>query len=71
MTPNRRTFLKQLGLGMGGLGFAFTLPHPIFAPAPRRATRLRSTPEAEGVSSAGILAFLNAISRANTSFTAL
>jgi len=57
MLPTRRKFLKQLGLGAGAfvLGSAFD-PHAFAAAA----TLKRSTPEAEGVSSAGIQAFLDA-----------
>jgi len=59
---DRRAFLKQLGYGVAGVGLLSLIPGC-------RTTRLavgghnlpRSTPEAEGVSSAGILAFLDAI----------
>jgi CubicO group peptidase (beta-lactamase class C family) len=55
MTSSRRAFLKQLSLSAG----AFT-----FASRSRAASGLpRSTPEAEGVSSAGIMAFLDAIAQ--------
>lgn len=54
MTASRRTFLKQisaisLGSGLGSWSYAATGSLP------------RSTPEAEGVSSAGIQAFIDAI----------
>ena len=62
MTLNRRAFLRQAGLGAAGLGLLS------FVPACRTSQRTaatgklpRSTPEAEGVSSPGILAFLDAL----------
>ncbi len=62
MTPNRRTFLQQLGFTSAGLALAS------FAPGCRTASSSvagkhlpRSTPEAEGVSSAGIQKFMDAI----------
>src|SRR5512137_2132851 len=64
MTLNRRTFLKQVGWGAAGLGLITYVPgcqtaRPAFA-----GSKLpRSTPEAEGVSSAGILAFLAAVAQ--------
>src|SRR5690242_10401434 len=60
MTANRRTFLKQLGLGTAGLGL-ISLGCRTTREANGDARLPRSTPEAEGVSSAGILAFLDAL----------
>ena len=62
MTTTRRTFLKQVGLGAAGLG-AITLFPGCQTAVPLFGSRnlLRSTPEAQGVSSAGILAFLDAM----------
>ncbi len=65
MNATRRTFIKQIGLGTAGLGLVSLLPgcqslRPRFG-----AGQLpRSTPEAEGVSSTGILNFLDAAARA-------
>jgi CubicO group peptidase (beta-lactamase class C family) len=62
MTLNRRAFLKQAGLSTAGVGLLSLVPacrttHPNLA-----AGRLpRSAPEAQGVSSTGILAFLDAL----------
>ena len=62
---NRRAFLKQAGIGTLGAGVLWfapgcrTSPHRIIGSGELP----RSTPEAEGVSSAGILAFLDAVSR--------
>jgi CubicO group peptidase (beta-lactamase class C family) len=62
MTLNRRAFLKQAGVGVAGLGLLS------FIPACRTSREMavtgklpRSTPEAEGISSAAILAFLGAV----------
>src|ERR1035437_4200062 len=62
MSLNRRAFLRQVGVGAAGVGLM------VFGPGCRTnrpaagADKLpRSTPEAEGGSSAGILAFLEAV----------
>ena len=62
MTLNRRAFLKQAGVGVAGLGLLS------FVPACRTSREVagtgklpRSAPEAEGISSAAILAFLEAV----------
>ncbi|MFA7005653.1 MAG: twin-arginine translocation signal domain-containing protein, partial [Verrucomicrobiia bacterium] len=65
MTTNRRTFLKQLTLGTAGLGFISFVPFSAAAQRAASSKRLpRSTPEAEGVSSSAILAFLDAMAAA-------
>jgi CubicO group peptidase (beta-lactamase class C family) len=69
MLPTRRTFLKRLGLGYGALllGPAFT--RHAFAAGSRGLPR--STPEAEGVSSANIEAFLDAVAQSKHEFHSL
>jgi CubicO group peptidase (beta-lactamase class C family) len=62
MPPTRRTFLKQLGIGAGT--FVFAAPRFQTAWAVENAELLRSTPEAEGVTSAGIQAFLDGLAAA-------
>lgn len=65
MTTTRRTFLKQLALGTAGFGFVSFMPCPATAARTLGNKSLpRSTPEAEGVTSAGILAFLDAMAAA-------
>jgi CubicO group peptidase (beta-lactamase class C family) len=65
MTTNRRTFLKQLGCGAAGLGFISFTPSSAAAARAADGRKLpRSTPEAEGVSSMAILAFLDAMASA-------
>jgi CubicO group peptidase (beta-lactamase class C family) len=62
VTTTRRTFLKQVGFGTFGVGLLAFAPGCRTPLQKARAGALpRSTPEAEGVSSAGILAFLNAV----------
>ena len=65
MTTTRRTFLKQLGCGAAGFGFISFVPSSNAASRVADGRQLpRSTPEAEGVASAGILAFLDAMAAA-------
>jgi CubicO group peptidase (beta-lactamase class C family) len=59
MKPNRRLFLQQFGLASAALSL-FPLDGRS-APAGGGSSLPRSTPEAEGMSSAGVLAFLQAI----------
>jgi CubicO group peptidase (beta-lactamase class C family) len=61
MISSRRIFLQRLGLGAGGL----FLLSPQFQRALAADGRglARSTPEAEGVASSGILAFLDAVAK--------
>jgi CubicO group peptidase (beta-lactamase class C family) len=62
MTVNRRAFLKQVGVGAAGMGLLVFVPGcRTTQPAAGAGKLPRSTPEAEGVSSAGILAFLEAV----------
>ena len=69
MTPNRRTFLKQLGFGAAGLGLIQFVPGCQTSRLHGANSKLpRSNPEAEGVSSEGILAFLDAISQSKHEF---
>src|ERR1035441_8482845 len=61
MTLDRRAFLKQVGVGAAAMGLlAFVPGCRTTQPAAGAGKLPRSTPEAEGVSSAGILAFLEA-----------
>jgi CubicO group peptidase (beta-lactamase class C family) len=62
MTLNRRAFLKQVGVGTAGVGLLSFIPGCRTSPSTARAGKLpRSTPEAQGISSSGILAFLDAV----------
>ncbi len=65
MKLHRRVFLKQLGLGAAGLGLVSSWPAPAVAAAARLA---RATPEGQGVSSAGVLAFLEAVAKSRHEF---
>lgn len=69
MTLNRRTFLKQAGFGSLGLGLISFMPGCQTTPPPVYSASLpRSTPEAEGVVSSGIQAFLDAIAQSKHEF---
>lgn len=69
-TPSRRTFLQHLGMGVAGLSVAGSLPTTAWATA--GSSRLpRSLPEAQGVASAGILDFINAIESGKLSLHSL
>ena len=71
MTLNRRSFLRQVGLGTAGLGLVSFAPGCRSASSIHRAPagRLpRSSPEAQGVASSGLLAFLDAIHRSKHEF---
>lgn len=59
MFVSRRHFLQQLGVGTVGVGLFSSLPTDVWA---KKAYKLlRSAPEAQGVSSAGLLNFINAV----------
>lgn len=61
MSPNRRLFLQQLASGVAGLSLVSFVPACRSTRAASGARRLpRSTPEAEGVPSAAVLAFIEA-----------
>ena len=61
MTMSRRMFLEELGAGAAGLGLASTLTGcASLGPAAAAGALPRSTPEAEGMASAAVLAFLAA-----------
>src|SRR5215831_8434089 len=65
---NRRTFLKQVGFGAAGVGFYLWLPVNTTAAKASDAKLPRSTPEAQSVSSQGILAFLDAVAKSKHEF---
>ena len=65
---DRRTFLKKMGFGLAGLGLSTSAP-PVYAAASAGAGKLpRSTPEAQGVHSAGIVDFLRAVAGSKHEF---
>lgn len=68
MISHRRTFLKQLGLGLGGIGFVYSFPTILAADPIGHGRVPRSSPEAEGVRSEGILDFLRAITTSKHEF---
>jgi len=68
MTLHRRLFLKQLGFGAAGLGLVSSWPMRGVAEEAAGGQLPRSTPEEQGVSSAGILAFLEGIEKSQHEF---
>src|SRR5579859_2779676 len=68
MISHRRTFLKHLGLSIGSLGFVATLPASLSAQPIGHGRLPRSTPEAQGVRSEGIMDFLRAIEESKHEF---
>jgi CubicO group peptidase (beta-lactamase class C family) len=72
MTLNRRAFLKQVGVGAAGAGLLVFIPGcGTTRPAMGAGKLPRSAPEAEGVSSAGILAFLEAVRQSKPEWQSL
>ncbi len=68
MKFHRRTFLKNLGFGAAGLGLVSSFPG-CFTPQESVYGGLpRGTPEEQGVSSAGILGFLDAAAKSTNEF---
>lgn len=61
---HRREFITQLGFGAAALSFMSALPY-------RPSDLARSTPEQEGVSSSGLLSFLDAIEKSKIEFHSL
>jgi CubicO group peptidase (beta-lactamase class C family) len=71
MTINRRSFLQQVGFGVAGATLLAGLPVDAF-PSKGKASGLpRSSPEAQGVSSAGVQSFLDAIAASKIEFHSL
>lgn len=68
MSLHRRTFLKQIGWGAAGLGLVSTFPGCVTQQDTNHHNLPRSTPEAQGVSSAGIVAFLDAAAQSKHEF---
>jgi CubicO group peptidase (beta-lactamase class C family) len=68
MSLHRRLFLKQMGLGAAGLGLVSSWPVRSAADEAAGGQLPRSTPEEQGVSSAAVLAFLEAIEKSKHEF---
>ena len=72
MNRNRRAFLKELSFATAGLGLLSFVPGCRTPTVTRRLSGLsRSIPEAQGVSSEGIQAFLDAIAQSKHEFHSL
>src|SRR5882757_8668826 len=69
MTIRRRTFLKQVGYGAAACGVASSLPVCLPVEAAMHHHNLpHSSPEAQGVASSEILAFLDAVEKSSHEF---
>ena len=71
MTVNRRAFLQQAGLGALQLGLMSYFSGPLLAEALKINQLPRSLPESQGVASAGILDFINAVESAKLNLHSL
>jgi CubicO group peptidase (beta-lactamase class C family) len=65
---HRREFIKQLGFSAAGIGLMTALPKSLNAFSYRANVLARSLPESEGVSSAGLISFLDAIEKSKIEF---
>ncbi|MEO6313628.1 MAG: serine hydrolase [Chitinophagaceae bacterium] len=61
----RRLFLKQISICVAGTGMMQFIPANVFAGAPMRHGLPRSTPEAQGISSADIMHFVETAEKSN------
>jgi CubicO group peptidase (beta-lactamase class C family) len=68
MKLHRRTFIKRLGFGATGLGLLSSFPGCVTPQGMVHGRLPRSTPEAQGVSSAAILGFLEAVAESKHEF---
>ncbi len=68
MSTNRRLFLKQIGLATIGAGFLTSQAQDLYAAPYAKFTLPRSTPEDQGISSSGILSFLDAVEKSKIEF---
>jgi len=71
MTVNRRKFLQNLGLGALQVGLISQLPLSAWALPAANKGLPRSLPEAQGISSKGILDFVNAVEEKNLNLHSL
>ncbi len=68
MSTSRRFFLKQIGLATIGAGFLTSQAQTVYAAPHAKFTLPRSTPEDQGLSSSGILSFLDAVEKSKIEF---
>ncbi|GAB2781165.1 hypothetical protein GCM10027275_25950 [Rhabdobacter roseus] len=71
MLSSRRTFIKQLGASTAGAGLFLGFPKYLLAQPPGQTLARSTSPEAQGVSSAGIAAFLEAVAQSKHEFHSL
>jgi CubicO group peptidase (beta-lactamase class C family) len=68
MNLNRRSFIKQIGFGSLGIAVLSSIPREGFSEIVGKHLLPRSTPEAQGVSSAQISLFLDEVAKSNIDF---
>jgi len=68
MISNRRLFLKQAGLGVTALGVMSVLPEKLYAARAGEFQLPRSAPEKQGMASADIAAFIDAVEKSKIEF---
>jgi CubicO group peptidase (beta-lactamase class C family) len=71
MAISRRVFINQMGMGALGLALAPTIAHAFHSRNLIGSSLPRSTPELQGMSSAGISSFLDAIEKSGIQFHSL
>jgi CubicO group peptidase (beta-lactamase class C family) len=71
MTLNRRSFLQQVGFGVAGASILAGMPVTAFSAKGKASGLPRSSPESQGISSAGIQSFLDAIAGSKIEFHSL
>ncbi|HEV7348843.1 serine hydrolase [Telluribacter sp.] len=72
MSSNRREFIKQLGAGTAGAGLLLGFSGYLFGqPTYTKSLRRSTSPEAQGMDSAGIINFLDAVAQSKHEFHSL
>lgn len=69
MQTTRRQFIQQLGFAGAGMALSAALPFDLFAKS--KISLPRTTPETQGIDSAGISAFLGAVAQSKHEFHSL
>ncbi|WP_428656928.1 serine hydrolase domain-containing protein [Runella sp.] len=69
MQTTRRQFIQQLGFAGAGMAFSAAVPFDLFAKS--KISLPRTTPEIQGIDSAGISAFLGAVAQSKHEFHSL
>ena len=68
MSTNRRIFIKQIGLATIGAGFLASRTEKLYGAPAAKVILKRSSPEEQGISSSGIMSFLDAVAKSKIEF---